>query len=100
MIDGKMEPTEYHHSTAPFGANVVEHLNANVQNLDMPGYSHDEWFNKDVPALDVKFGDTDTINGWTNVVIKYTKNEFPETYDYACTDPALEPNWKVWATLP
>ena len=100
MIDGKMEATEYHHSTAPFGANVVEHLNANVQNLDMPGYSHDEWFKKDVPALDVKFGDTDTINGWTNVVIKYTKNEFPVTYDYACTDPALEPNWKVWETLP
>ena len=100
MIDGKMEPTEYHHSTAPFGANVVEHLNANVTNLDMPGYSHDEWFMKDVPALDIKFGDTDTINGWTNVVIKYTKNEFPVTYDYACTDPALEPNWKGWATLP
>ena len=100
MIDGKMEPTEYHHSTAPFGANVVEHLNANVTNFDMPGYSHDEWFMKDVPALDVKFGDTDTINGWTNVVIKYTKNEFPVTYDYACTDPALEPNWKGWATLP
>ena len=100
MIDGKMEATAYHHSTAPFGANVVEHLNANVTNLDMPGYSHDEWFMKDVPALDVKFGDTDTINGWTNVVIKYTKNEFPVTYDYACTDPALEPNWKVWATLP
>ncbi len=100
MIDGKMEATEYHHSTAPFGANVVEHLNANVQNLDMPGYSHDEWFKKDVPALDVKFGNTDTINGWTNVVIKYTKNEFPVTYDYACTDPALVPNWKVWATLP
>ena len=92
MIDGKMEPTAYHHSTAPFGANV--------QNLDMPGYSHDEWFNKDVPALDVKFGDTDTINGWTNVVIKYTKNEFPVTYDYACTDPALVPHWKVWETLP
>ena len=100
MIDGKMEATEYHHSTAPFGANVVEHLNANVQNLDMPGYSHDEWFKKDVPALDVKFGDTDTINGWTNVVIKYTKNEFSVTYDYACTDPALVPNWKVWETLP
>ena len=100
MIDGKMEATEYHHSTAPFGANVVEHLNANVTNLDMPGYSHDEWFMKDVPSLDVKFGDTDTINGWTNVVIKYTKNEFPVTYDYACTDPALVPNWKVWETLP
>ena len=100
MIDGKMEPTAYHHSTAPFGANVVEHLNANVQNLDMPGYSHDEWFMKDVPALNIKFGDTDTINGWTNVVIKYTKNEFPVTYDYACTDPALVPNPKVWATLP
>ena len=100
MIDGKMEATEYHHSTAPFGANVVEHLNANVTNLDMSGYSHDEWFKKDVPSLDVKFGDTDTINGWTNVVIKYTKNEFPVTYDYACTDPALMPNWKVWETLP
>ena len=100
MVDGVMQPTEYHHSTAPFGANVVEHLNANVQNLDMPGYSHDEWFMKDVPALDVKFGDTDTINGWTNVVIKYTKNEFPVTYEYACTDPALVPNWKVWETLP
>ncbi|MEI3078789.1 MAG: S-layer homology domain-containing protein [Oscillospiraceae bacterium] len=100
MVDGVMQPTEYHHSTAPFGANVVEHLNANVTNLDMPGYSHDEWFKKDVPALDVKLGDTDTINGWTNVVIKYTKNKFPVTYDYACTDPALEPNWKVWETLP
>ncbi len=100
MIDGKMEATAYHHSTAPFGANVVEHLNANVTNLDMSGYSHDEWFKKDVPSLDVKFGDTNTINGWTNVVIKYTKNEFPVTYDYACTDPALMPNWKVWETLP
>ena len=100
MIDGKMEATEYHHSIAPFGANVVEHLNANVTNLDMSGYSHDEWFKKDVPSLDVKFGDTNTINGWTNVVIKYTKNEFPVTYDYACTDPALMPNWKVWETLP
>ena len=100
MIDGKMEATAYHHSTAPFGANVVEHLNANVTNLDMPGYSHDEWFMKDVPALNIKFGDTDTINGWTNVVIKYTKNEFPVTYDYACTDPALVPHWKVWETLP
>ena len=100
MVDGVMQPTEYHHSTAPFGANVVEHLNANVTNLDMPGYSHDEWFMKDVPSLDVKFGDTDTIKGWTNVVIKYTKNEFPVTYDYACTDPALVPNWKGWETLP
>ena len=100
MVDGVMQPTEYHHSTAPFGANVVEHLNANVTNLDMPGYSHDEWFMKDVPSLDVKFGNTDTINGWTNVVIKYTKNEFPVTYDYACTDPALVPNWKGWETLP
>lgn len=95
MIDGKMEATEYHHSTAPFGANVVEHLNANVTNLDMPGYSHDEWFKKDVPALDVKFGDTDTINGWTNVVIKYTKNEFPVTYSY---DPSLPA--EVQATIP
>ena len=100
MIDGKMEPTEYHHSTAPFGANVVEHLNANVQNLDMPGYSHDEWFNKDVPALDVKFGDTDE-GGLTFVGIwERTQKEYGVTYDYACTDPALVPNPKVWATLP
>ena len=29
-----------------------------------------------------------------------TQKEYGVTYDYACTDPALVPNWKVWATLP
>lgn len=63
MFDGEMESTEYHHTTAPFGAKVNEYLNANVTNLDVPGYTHEEWFNKDVPALDAKFGENDTIHG-------------------------------------
>ena len=29
-----------------------------------------------------------------------TQKEYGVTYDYACTDPALVPNWKVWETLP
>ena len=95
MFDGEMESTEYHHTTAPFGAKVNEYLNANVTNLDVPGYTHEEWFNKDVPALDAKFGENDTIHGWTNVVIKYTKSEYPVTYRYESSVPE-----EVKATLP
>lgn len=100
MFDGEMESTEYHHTTAPFGAKVNEYLNANVTNLDVPGYTHEEWFNKDVPALDAKFGENDTIHGWTNVVIKYTKSEYPVTYRYESSDPSVPVPYQVTATLP
>ena len=57
-----------------------------------------------------KLGDTEVApntqvemvaGGLTFVGIwEHTQKEYGVTYDYACTDPALEPNWKVWATLP
>ena len=55
---------------APYGANLVEFLNANVPSLDKAGYAHDEWFKKD--ASEWKFSETDTVSGWTNVLVKYT----------------------------
>lgn len=72
---GKTDLTTLHTTTAPYGTNVVEFLNG--LDLDVAGYTLDtdedgntNWYKKDSPKW--TFGANDTINGWTNVLLKYT----------------------------
>lgn len=74
---GKTDLTTLHTTTAPYGTNVVEFLNGLGLDLDVAGYTLDtdedgntNWYKKDSPKW--TFGANDTINGWTNVLLKYT----------------------------
>lgn len=74
---GKTDLTTLHTTTAPYGTNVVEFLNGLNLDLDVAGYTLDtdedgntNWYKKDSPKW--TFGANDTINGWTNVLLKYT----------------------------
>lgn len=76
-FEGKTDLTTLHTTTAPYGTNVVEFLNGLGLDLDVAGYTLDtdedgntNWYKKDSPKW--TFGANDTINGWTNVLLKYT----------------------------
>lgn len=76
-FEGKTDFTKLHTTTAPYGTNVVEFLNGLGLDLDVAGYTLDtaedgntNWYKKDSPKW--TFGANDTINGWTNVLLKYT----------------------------
>ena len=76
-FEGKTDLTKLHTTTAPYGTNVVEFLNGLGLDLDVAGYTLDtaedgntNWYKKDSPKW--TFVANDTINGWTNVLLKYT----------------------------
>ena len=76
-FEGKTDLTKLHTTTAPYGTNVVDFLNGLGLDLDVAGYTLDtdedgntNWYKKDSPKW--TFGTNDTINGWTNVLLKYT----------------------------
>ena len=76
-FEGKTDLTTLHTTTALYGINVVEFLNGLGLDLDVAGYTLDtdedgntNWYKKDSPKW--TFGANDTINGWTNVLLKYT----------------------------
>ncbi len=76
-FEGKTDLTKLHTTTAPYGTNVVEFLNDLGLDLEVAGYTLDtdedgntNWYKKDSPKW--TFGANDTINGWTNVLLKYT----------------------------
>ena len=76
-FEGKTDLTKLQTTTAPYGTNVVEFLNGLGLDLDVAGYTLDtaedgntNWYKKDSPKW--TFGANDTINGWTNVLLKYT----------------------------
>ena len=76
-FEGKTDLTKLHTTTAPYGTNVVDFLNGLGLDLDVAGYTLDtdedgntNWYKKDSPKW--TFGANDTINGWTNVLLKYT----------------------------
>ena len=75
-FEGKTDLTKLHTTTAPYGTNVVDFLNGLGLDLDVAGYTLDtaedgntNWYKKDSPKW--TFGANDTINGWTNVLVKY-----------------------------
>ena len=76
-FEGKTDLTKLHTTTAPYGTNVVDFLNGLGLDLEVAGYTLDtdedgntNWYKKDSPKW--TFGANDTINGWTNVLLKYT----------------------------
>ena len=60
-------------TTARKGLNTNEVLNGLELTLDKTGHTHDEWFND---SITYKFGENDTINGWTNAYVKYTRKAY------------------------
>ena len=60
-------------TTARKGLNTNEVLNGLDLTLDKTGHTHDEWFND---SITYKFGENDTINGWTNAYVKYTRKSY------------------------
>ena len=60
-------------TTARKGLNTNEVLNGLELTLDKTGHTHDEWFND---SITYKFGENDTINGWTNAYVKYTRKSY------------------------
>ena len=75
------EETTIWSGTAPTGSNVVDFLNANVaEKLDKIGYTHTEWYKYDSVKHD-NFAADDTVNGWTNVLVKYTPNTYKVSFD-------------------
>ena len=76
-FEGKTDLTTLRTATAPYGTNVVDFLNGLDLDLAVAGYTLDtgedgnaNWYKKDSPKW--TFGEADTINGWTNVLLKYT----------------------------
>ena len=76
-FEGKTDLTTLCTVTAPYGTNVAEFLNGLGLDLAVAGYTLDtdedgnaNWYKKDSPTW--TFGEADPINGWTNVLLKYT----------------------------
>ena len=94
-FEGKTDLTKLHTTTAPYGTNVVEFLNGLGLDLDVAGYTLDtaedgntNWYKKDSPKW--TFGANDTINGWTNVLLKYTVTPH-NIYAFARLNSAFAP---------
>ena len=75
-FEGKTDLTTLYTTTAPYGTNVVEFLNGLDLDLEVPGYEVEtdkdgnvNWYKKDSPKY--TFSANDTVNGWTNVLVKY-----------------------------
>lgn len=103
--DDVIEDKAFAEYEALHGANVVDFLNDLGLELDQEGHTHDEWYKKDSPKW--KFSDKDTFNGWTNVLIKYTVNEYNVTFklnggnvDGDTADIVVPVKWNTTVTAP
>ena len=67
------------------GSNVLGYLNSQNIELDKEGYTHDQWFNWDWYTAwegDAnRIGEKTTVNGWTNVYVKYNTIYLDVTFD-------------------
>lgn len=64
-----------------YGTNLIDHLEGLELTLPTyPGYSceTDKWYKYDSPNW--TFGETHTVNGWTNVLVNYTPNSYDIVY--------------------
>lgn len=103
--DDVIEDKAFAEYEALHGANIVDFLNDLGLELDQEGHTHDEWYKKDSPKW--KFSDKDTFNGWTNVLIKYTVNEYNVTFklnggnvDGDTADIVVPVKWNTTVTAP
>ena len=67
------------------GSKVLDYLNSQNIELDKEGYTHDQWFNWDWYTAwegDAnRIGEKTTVNGWTNVYVKYNTIYLDVTFD-------------------
>lgn len=85
----KDNATELFRGKALHGSNVLDYLASQTSQknieLDKDGYTHDQWFNWDWYTAwegDAnRIGKNTTVNGWTNVYVKYNTIYLDVTFD-------------------
>lgn len=81
----KDNATELFRGKALHGSNVLGYLNSQNIELDKDGYTHDQWFNWDWYTAwegDAnRIGEKTTVNGWTNLYVKYNTVYLDVTFD-------------------
>ena len=81
----KDNATELFRGKALHGSKVLDYLNSQNIELDKEGYTHDQWFNWDWYTAwegDAnRIGEKTTVNGWTNVYVKYNTVYLDVTFD-------------------
>ena len=81
----KDNATELFRGKALHGSKVLGYLNSQNIELDKDGYTHDQWFNWDWYTAwegDAnRIGENTTVNGWTNLYVKYNTIYLDVTFD-------------------
>ena len=73
--DGEVDETPFYYKEVEKGTLLLDYLRNHVPPLEKDGYTFDVWYKYDGP--DYKFSETDTVSGWTNVLVKYTSVSQP-----------------------
>ena len=73
--DGEVDETPFYYKEVEEGTLLLDYLRNHVPPLEKDGYTFDAWYKYDGP--DYKFSETDTVSGWTNVLVKYTSVSQP-----------------------
>ena len=77
----KDNAVEIYSGMVDYGTPLVEYLESLTLETDVfPGYSPEDgkWYKYDSPAW--TFGESDTVAGWTNVLLNYVPNEYTLYY--------------------
>lgn len=70
--DGRIDEEAFFKDQVPSGTKIIQYLESKKTELEKPGYTFDGWYNYDSIDFKYKFDETDTVKGWTNVLVKYT----------------------------
>ena len=73
--DGVVDEAPFYYKEVEKGTLLLDYLRNHVPPLEKDGYTFDVWYKYDGP--DYKFNETDTVSGWTNVLVKYTSVSQP-----------------------
>ena len=73
--DGVVDKNPIYYKEVEKGTLLLDYLRNHVPPLEKDGYTFDVWYKYDSP--DYKFSETDTVSGWTNVLVKYTSVSQP-----------------------
>lgn len=80
VVDGDKDNAEaIYNGKALKGTELIPYLEEHVTGLDREGYTLDKWYNWDWYGH--KLADDARVNGWTNVYVTYTANEYTVTFD-------------------
>ena len=73
--DGVVDKNPIYYKEVEKGTMLLDYLQYHVLLPEKDGYTFDVWYKYDSP--DYKFSATDTVSGWTNVLVKYTSVSQP-----------------------